>query len=103
MRPAHICSLEEANDFSKSYLPNHNQKFLVAPKVPSPAYRADPHLEALNQIFCRKEIRLASYGSTISFRGKTYHSVENNRVVLPTPKTKVQVHTYSDGRPQACY
>lgn len=103
MRLANISSIEEANNFLKSYLPKFNEKFAVEPKVPYLAYKPAPPPEVLKQILCRKESRIVSNGSTISFAGKTYQLVENNRVVPLKPKTKVLVHIHSDGHLQASY
>jgi len=79
MRLAGIKSVEEANEFLKTYLPSHNRQFKK-----QAASEADLHLPALHsreldRILCIKEERTVRNDFTVAHNGKLYQIEEVTR------------------------
>ena len=104
LRLAGISSIEAANAFLPGFIAKFNARFGVEPTLPEPAFAPCPAKDVLDRIVCRKETRLASGGSTISFMGRTYRLLAKSGSALPLSRgAKIEVLIHLDGRLSALY
>ncbi|MGE5550503.1 MAG: ISNCY family transposase [Bacteroidota bacterium] len=98
LRLAGISSIEAANAFLPGFIAKFNARFGNDPAVPESAFAPCPARDALDRIVCRKETRIASGGSTISFMGRMYQLLTKGGSVLPLSRgAKIEVLTHLDG------
>lgn len=79
MRLVGIKSVDEANEFLKTYLPKHNRKFRQKAASPANLHRPAPHSRELDRIFCIKEERTIRNDFTIAHNCKLYQIEEATR------------------------
>jgi len=76
MRLKGIKSVEEANEFLKTYLPKHNRKFKKEAASEADLHRPAPHSRELDRILCIKEERTVKNDFTIAHNGTLYQIKE---------------------------
>ena len=76
MRLRRIKTKEEANKFLDEYLPIYNKRFGFQPAKKTDLHRAVPESANLDDILCRKTVRVLRNDFTISYDNKLYQ-VEN--------------------------
>ncbi len=104
LRVAGISTMEDANAFLPRFIERFNKRFAVEAQDPEPAYMPIPAQEEVDTILCVKEPRIASNGSTISYRGQTYRLVDHKgRVLSLPPRAKVEVLLHLDNSIDALY
>jgi transposase len=93
---ARITTVEAANRFIREvYLPEHNDRFAVAPEQPETGFVADRG-GAHRDILCVQEERVVGNDNTVRYRGLSLQ-------IPPSPirphfvKARVRVHDYPDG------
>jgi len=72
MRLANICSIEEANKFLKSYLPQYNRRFSVPPANEKNMHREVPKNLNLKWVFAFREERTVSKDFTLRWRNRFF-------------------------------
>ena len=92
MRLRGIKTKEEANEFMEEYLPIYDERFSVEPVKKTNLHRAVPEGANLDDILCRKTVRVLRNDFTVSNDNKLYQ-VENR-----TRAKKVLVCEHIDGR-----
>ncbi len=76
MRLFGIKSVEEANEFLKTYLPKHNRKFKKQAVSEADLHRPALHSRELDRILCVKEERVVRNDFTVAHNGKLYQIEE---------------------------
>lgn len=85
---AGIKTIDEANEFLKSYIPEFNKTFSVEPQEAKSAFRPLPENIDLDCILCVKQKRRVDNGGVFSFYGKQFKVVqEENQPSIPTRAT----------------
>jgi len=79
MRLVGVKSVEEANEFLKTYLPVYNRKFGKKAVSEADLHRPAPHSRELDRIFCIKEERTVRNDFTIAHNCKLYQIEEATR------------------------
>jgi len=97
MRLAGIKSVEEANEFLKTYLPKHNRKFKKPAASDADLHRPAPHSRELDRILCIKEERTVKNDFTIAHNGTLY------QIEQATRAEKVTVEERLDGTVHITY
>jgi transposase len=96
LRLAGVSSLEEANEFLRSFLPRFNTRFGVVATEAGLAYRQlDPTL-CLEGVLCFKYQRTVAADNTISFGGRTLQLLESAQRLSYT-HARVEVQERMDG------
>ncbi len=72
MRLANICSIDEANNFLKIYLPKYNEKFSVAAKDPAKVWRPLPSHLDVKRVFSKRYKRTILKDYTIRWQKKIF-------------------------------
>jgi transposase len=88
---ANITTIDQANDFFKSYIPKFNAKFSVPAYDTLNAYRSINENLNLENILCVKEHRILDNGLVFSFYNKHFKIISNNSNSMIYPKTKIKV------------
>jgi hypothetical protein len=102
LREAGACTLEQANQVLKRFLPKLNARFGLAPAQETSAYRPWPQGLKPEEVFCFKHYRSVSNDNTISFDGKRLQ-------IPPGPdrvsyaRARVEVQQRLDGSLAICY
>ena len=92
---AGITTIDEANVFLKSYIPELNKLFAVEPQDTESAFRPLPENINLDNILCVKQKRKVDNGSVFSFYGKHFKiELKENQLPIP-PKTNINVFVSS--------
>jgi transposase/predicted metal-binding protein len=91
MRLKEIKSVDEANEFLKTYLPKYNRKFKKDAASPADLHRPAPHSKELDRILCTKEERTVKNDFTIAHNGTLY------QIEQATRAEKVTVEERLDG------
>lgn len=60
-------TMQQANEFLKSFLPEYNSRFTFPAKKQESAFRKAPSINKLDRILCLKDTRVVSADHTISF------------------------------------
>lgn len=97
MKLAGIKDMQAANTYLReTYVPDHNQRFAVQPKLPDTGFVPVADKKMLHDILCVQHERVVGNDNTISFAGR--------KLQLPASpmrqhyvKVKVRVHEYPDG------
>lgn len=76
MRLKGIRSVEQANEFLKTYLPKHNRKFKKEAASEADLHRPALHSRELDRILCIKEERTVRNDFTVAHNGKLYQIEE---------------------------
>jgi transposase-like protein len=97
MRLKRIKSVEEANEFLKTYLPKHNRQFKKEAALAADLHRPALHARELDRILCIKEERTVKNDFTIAHNGTLYQIEE------PTRAQKVIVEERLDGTVHITY
>ncbi|MCK4402067.1 ISNCY family transposase [bacterium] len=92
MRLRGIKTKEEANKFLDEYLPIYDERFSVEPAKKTDLHRTVPEGANLDNVLCRKTVRVLKNDFTISYDNKLYQ-VENR-----TRAKKVLVREHIDER-----
>jgi transposase len=79
MRLAGIKSVEEANEFLRTYLPSHNRKFKKQAASEADLHRPALHSRELDRVLCIKEERTVRNDFTVAHNGKLYQIEEATR------------------------
>lgn len=79
MRLAGIKSIDEANEFLKTYLPKYNRKFKKKAASEANLHRPALHRRELDRILCIKEERTVKNDFTIAHNCKLYQIEEATR------------------------
>lgn len=90
MRISKVRTIEQANEFLKTYLSQvHNPKYTVLPVNPQSVYAGVPKNMDLKEVFCVKEFRKIAKDHTISFNGEKWSianefkfSIAGNRIEI---------------------
>lgn len=90
-----ICTVEQANEFVKKYIPYYNRKFAVQASNPEKAYLPKRDLFELQLIFAKHETRKLDSGLSFSFKGQKYRLPVNagNKKVPASPHDTITVAT----------
>jgi transposase len=91
MRLLGIKSIDEANEFLKTYLPKHNRRFTKPAASDADLHRTSPHSRELDRILCIKEERVVKNDFTIAHNGTLY------QIEQATRAEKVTVEERLDG------
>ena len=92
---AGITTIDEANEFLKSYIPEFNKLFAVEPQDAESAFRLLSSGIDLDCILCVKQKRKADNSGVFSFYGKHFKVVpKENQPSIP-PKTQINVFVSS--------
>lgn len=95
LRLAGIDTMEEANRFLReTFLPDHNQRFAIAPEEPGSAFV--PFAGALDDILCIQEERTVGNDNTVRYKGLALQ-IPEDRHRHHYVKARVRVHEYPGG------
>ena len=95
LRLAGISTMEEANRFLRdTFLPEHNQRFAIAPEEPGSAFV--PFAGNLDDILCIQEERTVGNDNTVRYKGLVLQ-IPEDRHRHHYVKARVRVHQYPDG------
>ncbi len=98
-----VTSIEQANNFMKSYLDKFNQKFAVPLNDIPNCFEIQPTEEDINLTLAVLSSRLVDSGHCISYGKNYYRFIDSNaKPVFLKPKQKVQVIKALDGNLFAC-
>lgn len=97
MRLAGIKSVDQANEFLKTYLPKYNRKFKKKPASEVNLHRPALHSRELDRILCIKEERTVKNDFTIAYNCGLYQIEEATRA------QKVQIEQRLDGTIRISY
>jgi len=75
MKRKGICTMEQANEFLKQYIPYYNRKFAVQSVNSEKAYLPKQDMFALQLIFAKHETRKLDSGLSFSYKGQKYREV----------------------------
>lgn len=104
LRLAAISSMDEANEFLPRFIDRYNDQFSVKAADPTPAFIKKPTGNAINNLICLKDERLADRGSAVSFLGKQYQLLDTcSKTALLRFQAKVAILTHLDGSRSALY
>jgi len=87
-----ICSIDDANEFLKEYIPKFNSMFSVDPIDTESAYSPLKEGIELDNILCVKEKRMVDKGGVFSFYGKHFKITPQEN--QPTFSTKKQINVF---------
>lgn len=79
LRLAGICTLEQANVFLETFLPQHNQEFALPAAGAIDLHRRVPATLSLDSILCLKDQRTLRNDFTIAYENKWYQVVSEVR------------------------
>ena len=89
---------ESANNYlHESYLPSINAKFAKLPVVREDAHAPLFTPRILNDVFCFEETRKVTRDYVITYEGKLYQLMKQERKRLPRPESSVTVRRWLDG------
>ena len=95
LRLAGISTMEEANQFLRdTFLPEHNQRFAIAPEEPGSAFV--PFAGNLDDILCIQEERIVGNDNTVRYKGLVLQ-IPEDRHRHHYVKARVRIHQYPDG------
>lgn len=104
LRIAKVSTLEEANAFLIGFIAKFNNRFAVKAPVEGLAFSLAPSKKEIRVILSRREQRIASAGSTISYGGQLFQLLDRHgQIMFLKPKATVQVLTHLDGATSAAY
>ncbi len=92
---AGITTIDEANKFLKSYIPEFNKLFAVEPQESESAFRPLSGNIDLDCILCVKQKRKADNSGVFSFYGKHFKVVPKDNQPFIPPKTQINVFVSS--------
>lgn len=95
MRLAGIKTLEEANEFLKTYWPRYNRRFAKEPRERRNLHRPVPKRLEQEDVFCLKATRTINNGFLIKWRNRSY-AVDSPSLGMKGRKAEVLEHF--DGR-----
>jgi len=93
---------KEANQVLDWFLPEHNKRFTLIPKLKESLFRKAPSLSQPDQILCLKETRIVNNDHTISFEGLILQIPSSNKF-HSIAKQKVTVLQKQDGSIEITY
>src|SRR3989304_8828920 len=93
---------KEANQVLDWFLPEHNKRFTLIPKLKESLFRKAPSLSQPDQILCLKETRIVNNDHTISFEGLILQIPSSNKF-HSIAKQKVTVLQHQDGSIEITY
>ena len=97
LKEADVKTLEQANEFLKSYLPKFNQKFAITDGIDS-CWEKQPSKEQIETSLVTFAKRTVDCGNGIKINSKYYGTFDKNGTqVFIQPKTKVSVITTMEG------
>lgn len=79
LRLQNISTIEEANDFSPTFIEEYNRRFAVAPQNPTNAHRPLLKTHDLEQIFTIKEERHLSKNLTLQYKNVIYQIISDRQ------------------------
>jgi hypothetical protein len=91
MRLAGIKSIDEANEFLRSFLPKYNRKFKKPAASEANLHRPAPHSREIDRVLCIKEERTVRNDYTVIYGSKLY------QIEKVTRAKKVMVEQRLDG------
>jgi hypothetical protein len=91
LRLAQVATVEAANQFLQTYLPQYNQRFTVLPAQPTDLHRPCPTRGELDRILCIKTRRVLRRDWTVAHNGHLYQVQTNVRA------TQVVIEERLDG------
>jgi transposase len=89
MRLRGIKSIEEANAFLETYLPEHNKRFRKEARLAADLHRPALHSRELDRILCIKEERTIKNDYTIAYDGKLYQIEQQTRAKKVTVEERL--------------
>lgn len=97
---AGITTIDEANEFLKSYIPQFNKLFAVEPENPESAFRPLSSNIDLDSVLCVKQKRKVDSGGVFSFYGKHFkvEPKENQPYIPPNTYTNIFISSISGVR-----
>lgn len=98
LRLAGITTIEEANEFLESYVPQHNKKFALPLNNSKSVFEKQPDREEINLILATRYERIIDKGNCIKFKNHYYQTFENDKLITLRPKSKCIVIKAYDGR-----
>lgn len=102
LREADACTLAEANQVLRRFLPDFSVRFGVPPAQPVSAYRPWPGSLRPEQVFCFKHRRTVSNDNTISFDGKRLQ-IPPGPDRISYARARVEVQQRLDGSLVICH
>ena len=102
LRLARAKNEREANQVLDWFLPEHNKRFTLIPKLKESLFRKAPSSHQLDQILCLKETRVVNNDHTISFEGLILQIPSSNKF-HSIAKQKVTVLQKQDGSIEIVY
>lgn len=97
MRIADVKTIDDANDFLRSYIQRFNDRFAVMPKDLTLAYADKLSPETISRVCCVKVERTVLNGSYFSYSGQSFQLVDaKGEVVLLRPKSKITLMVRRD-------
>ena len=96
-----ISTIEEANQYLKSYLSSHNKRFAVQPKEQNDLHRDIPKGLNLDKVLCIRTERTLRNDSTIAHNGKLYQiqeAVKPKKVLVEERVNGTMLITHNDAR-----
>ena len=104
LRIAHVSNVEDANTFLVGFIARFNKRFAVKALDATSAFSPALDKEHMHRILATREQRIASAGSTISFRSQTFQLLDKHgQAIFLRPKSTVQVLTHLDKTISAVY
>lgn len=91
LRLANIATVDAANQFLTTYLPQYNRRFTVLPARPTDLHRPCPARRELDRILCIKTRRVLRRDWTVAHNGHLY------QIETPVRATHVHVEERLDG------
>jgi len=89
MRLANITSLEQANDFLETYLPEYNKQFGVQALEKGDVHRRLSKDMRLDAILCKKEERVLRNDFTVCYESKLYQVLDKTRALKVTVEERM--------------
>lgn len=72
MRLDNIRTMDEANEYAKHYIADHNRRFARKPKSDQNAHRDLPKDVILERVLCKKESRKVTKSLSVHYKNRTY-------------------------------
>lgn len=102
MRLNNVSTIEEANEYLKTWLPRINERFSVQSANPDDMHKSIPEGVDLRGVFCIEQTRIVKNDWTVQFENQWLQIVKK-QTVLPSAGASVTVQKWLDGTLHVVY
>lgn len=92
-----VTTLEEANNYLKDYVHQHNKKFALPLNNTKSVFETQINNEEINLILAIRSKRIVDNGNTIKFKNNYYQTYKDGKLVILKPKSECIVIEAFDG------